>query len=1385
MAQPRFEIPAIHEKAIRKYREITNNTIDVAGLSGIHSVEDLSAEIDRQNKEFLNFRERRGTLFHALGSALAPVQIFDSLAAGPTSTFFPPSILVFGAVTHLLRAAEGVSAAYDAIQELMVMLQDFTIRLGTYTQETISAALSDKFSDILAALIEVLALATKTIQRGRLRTFAKNLLWGSADPVHAALERLDKLTRVEEYLVGAETLTESKRTGRVVSEISVVLSETNTAVVESGRTVDQMSRQVDEIQEALGNLVVSVNQGKQQNDEALQDLVRQTLLPSRIDSAKEWYDKINKARVPGTGDWVLKEHVFQSWIKKDKPILFMSGNPGAGKSFLAARIISFLQEKTSPGQENSPVSLGYFFFRNDDPQTRSFHQALRDIAFQLSRSDPAYQRYLGATIKEHEEISTLESAWRLLFVDYLLKVDVDRTAYVVLDGVDEALDEELSAFISLATDLHTNRAGHLQLAIIGRPYISDQLLEGLEENVPTIHVTKHKNTDDISQYIHTSIKKSLILRKISTKLRQEIISKLSANAEGMFLWVNLMLQELSKKRNETSMRKALEQSPRGLREMFRHVLASFSASSDEEELEFLNEVLLWVACADQPWKLGQLEAIIKLKSPEGDGMIDLEGSLRRQWASFFTLNREDGLTTAELEGGIANLDAFMDSDGDEEDNPDDEELTDFNSNKNTTTVNFSHASIREFLIEGKVSAGEGLIAVGVDYREAKAHVLKTYLRLISDSDFASKADDSGRMLLSAQLGWGKHLRATHPSECSLDDKCEIIKALLTVFRSEEAMLNWTEGYDWESPTATINAIRPWWQEQDVLEFLTRDETEFISTVSSDPIALLRPVVESCTKRWLCEDRSDLFHKVTVIWRYQLLIKGEEIDPERYITAEEIIQAAELGGSEKTASWFRRCAAALRQMGYHDEGLQSCEKAVELDPDDWRTLREMAQTYHELEDWSASIEWWERARLRLSTMLAESPEDGSPWKARLHECLERTGQTYEHLGDKVKRFETFQEAYKHAPSCWICIYALLQHHNDGNAHEATMALLKHLADTPAAEGDLSQLTEFFLVNVFDVDLKSRLAADAALATNNLDFVLQNLRIAARAARQKSRTLIAAELDMACARIYKECLDDHAKAIKCWERITDIYSSHMASSNLGQAFLHLAVEAGVGSLQADAVVAKLENLVQQSQSYPMVSFASVPAVYLGIYRRLQGQDEQARALIRPSVQRSFQMLDDNYTANRESELSDLCRCLLAAADWKNAIAIARRSGDDGDDATFDCRGRCGRRARIQDGYSVCSICLDLEVKFCPDCASITREPDEDGTARATGCTPMHWKYLISIPRRLQEIGGGKMLVDGEEKEFKAWRSRLKEEWNLDDSKPSSSTMDFSAFSLGIVA
>lgn len=123
MASYTNQIPTIYAQAITSYKEITKNDLEVAILSRVRNVDDLTREVDAQNQNFSGFREKRHILFESLSIAMKPIELVSNLAAGGASMAFPPSSLVFGAVSYLVNAARGVSASYDAIQDLMRTLK--------------------------------------------------------------------------------------------------------------------------------------------------------------------------------------------------------------------------------------------------------------------------------------------------------------------------------------------------------------------------------------------------------------------------------------------------------------------------------------------------------------------------------------------------------------------------------------------------------------------------------------------------------------------------------------------------------------------------------------------------------------------------------------------------------------------------------------------------------------------------------------------------------------------------------------------------------------------------------------------------------------------------------------------------------------------------------------------------------------------------------------------------------------------------------------------------------------------------------------------------------------------------------------------------------------
>ncbi|KAL4963388.1 uncharacterized protein BDV14DRAFT_201803 [Aspergillus stella-maris] len=602
------QIGQIWEEGMARYGRATGSTLDTTALRKLTTVDELLGSIESENQAISDFRARRGRIFSTLKSAMLPIQQVGDLASAGAQMAFPPAAVIFSAVRYLLDAAGGASAKYDAIIELMETLKVFTGRLGVYAQQPISKQLRHKLTDILVAMLEIFAFSRHQIEKGRLRSFGKNFILGN-DEGQAMISKLNILMDSETALVSAETLTEVKMTNNTIKRVNSNIATLN---------------------QHMGNLALSQTQAYQTQEKE-----------SRAHFADDRYNAIKRNRLPGTGDWIREEKTFRDWIKGDYPLVWVTGIPGAGKTYLASNIITYLTEMFPQNvQHPSHVSVAYFFFKDDDLKSRSLHQALCNISFKIAQNDPVYQKHILSGVDFRDDIATLPSLWQKLYVDFFIDNDAfDSSVYIVLDAFDEAFADDRIELLNMLRDVA--KGGKIHILMLGRPHIAEEMDEVVDIGAPTIYVSALNNSDDIVWYIKSSILKSSRLRRASPQLQSEIVDRLSLGAQGMFIWVDFMLKELLKKRDERSIRTALDEAPQSLSQMIRHVLKGVSESlrDSPEYADDLNEMLAWATCSTTPLTLLEMENILKWRSDSSNAWIWLEGYLRRQYSAFFLLNR--------------------------------------------------------------------------------------------------------------------------------------------------------------------------------------------------------------------------------------------------------------------------------------------------------------------------------------------------------------------------------------------------------------------------------------------------------------------------------------------------------------------------------------------------------------------------------------------------------------------------------------------------------------------------------------------------------------------------------------------------------------------------
>ncbi|KAF8264697.1 hypothetical protein EI94DRAFT_436910 [Lactarius quietus] len=204
----------ILDKALNEYKKKTKKDLITDPLAEeIRSCDSPEAilAVLRLNTNGLNQSESSD---ERLTKWLTPtVNVLNALSATlgqGAGIIFPPTQVIFSGINILLVAARDTAASRDALIELFDKIENFFVRLQTYTEVPPTAAMTNVMGKIMAEVLFMLAIATKVMKQGRTKTFFKNLV-GRKD-IEDALQRLDKLEQGELRTVAAQVL---KATGDV------------------------------------------------------------------------------------------------------------------------------------------------------------------------------------------------------------------------------------------------------------------------------------------------------------------------------------------------------------------------------------------------------------------------------------------------------------------------------------------------------------------------------------------------------------------------------------------------------------------------------------------------------------------------------------------------------------------------------------------------------------------------------------------------------------------------------------------------------------------------------------------------------------------------------------------------------------------------------------------------------------------------------------------------------------------------------------------------------------------------------------------------------------------------------------------------------------------
>ena len=311
-------------------------------------------------------------------------------------------------------------------------------------------------------------------------------------------------------------------------------------------------------------------------------------------------------------DWVLDDPQVRPWMEDDHgvAVLWMTGIPGAGKSFLCSLIIEVLQIQPQR-------STLYYFCSHRSSSEDTCAKILRTLAFQL------LQQNMDLAVLVHEAFlqsgsSQSGPAMRKLLAQVLLTTKFTR---LVVDGIDELDHKVQQELLKSLTEVQKIAKTNCKLLVCSReePLLPKSLGDKIHLRLGG------KTSKGLGLYIKKQVKDlQEEFGEMDSELIRLVEQRLYSKAKGMFLWVRLVISTLMHQMSEAQLRLAIDQLPEGLDEAYGLITRRINALDSPSLRERVFVILYWVCVARRPIGIHEVADGITLHS----GLKDLSGRTR-------------------------------------------------------------------------------------------------------------------------------------------------------------------------------------------------------------------------------------------------------------------------------------------------------------------------------------------------------------------------------------------------------------------------------------------------------------------------------------------------------------------------------------------------------------------------------------------------------------------------------------------------------------------------------------------------------------------------------------------------------------------------------------
>ncbi|KAM7214398.1 hypothetical protein V8F06_010236 [Rhypophila decipiens] len=433
-----------------------------------------------------------------------------------------------------------------------------------------------------------------------------------------------------------------------------------------------------------------------------------------------------------TGRWFLDGEPFHRWSNTahengqgpGSTLMWLHAPAGSGKTVLTSAIIDHIERQTRgglaffylsfEGKDRSSGTVDLWHFKSSLlvqilkaailPDPRRPNDFLVPASFQR-----LYKKYRPSRNPTMEDLDA--TLWGLLasYLSAAPSKNSSRPFYIVVDGLDEysgiAARREMVAFLA---DILTELPVNIHILVTSRP--EPDILAAITAIKPaapaqviTLAFDKDTINNDIKKHLSHLIKTGFdpSYDAWSDELKDQVITELTEQADGVFRWADLQVRALAGKEREKDVRKALKRLPKGLEETYERMLRRIQDADESEEAIV---VLSWLACAKRPLGLAEVSELVAFEventddgtsttsstsgdeelADDGDSLVIFDPSARYKNPDSLRRILAGLVTFTELERLLL---------WDEQDQPDDSRA----NRTVVTVVTFAHFSVKQYL----------------------------------------------------------------------------------------------------------------------------------------------------------------------------------------------------------------------------------------------------------------------------------------------------------------------------------------------------------------------------------------------------------------------------------------------------------------------------------------------------------------------------------------------------------------------------------------------------------------------------------------------------------------------------------------------------------------